>query len=91
MQYGELGVLLLELGGAVVRVVLLLALKLLEQCVVIGSRETIGHKGRMYTLLISLEICYVMNFSCQKHETFILYIHVHVHIIYCRVCPYAML
>ena len=87
MQYGELGVLLLELGGAVVWVVLLLTLKLLEQRVVIGSGETIVHEGRMYALLISLEICYVMDFSCQKYETFILYTYMYMHIVLC----YAMI
>ena len=53
VQYGELWVLLLELWGAVVRVVLVLTLKLLEQCVVISSRETIGKKEKMHAVPIS--------------------------------------
>ena len=40
VEYGELWVLLFELGRTVVRVVLLLLLKLLEQRVVVGSGET---------------------------------------------------
>ena len=40
VEYGELWVLLFELGRTVVRVVLLLLLKLLEQRVVVSSGET---------------------------------------------------
>lgn len=78
VQYGELGVLLLELGGAVVGVVLVLTLKLLEQCVVIGSRETTGYEEKMYACIAIISTKFVTQWSSlarNKKNTSMLYVY----------------